>query len=284
MRSGRLSADILRRQPPLPETADELCAVGRALGLEGESLDKAIFLGARATVSQVKTFSKSGELAKAKIIHFATHGLLASDTALFENKAEPALLMTPSLDPGGDDTGLLTASDVAQLSIDADWVVLSACNTAAGQSEDAEALSGLARAFFYAGARSLLVSHWPVDSTATVAITTGTVNAMKAAGLRPCAVPSLRSLAAAAKTLTQVFGRRSCSSVMAGFEEEDGVFRVVQKGCPRSKNDLSAKGAPLDRRDATTSAPPLRRDVLVTNGMVRKRLPRRARCRPKRSI
>jgi CHAT domain-containing protein/tetratricopeptide (TPR) repeat protein len=179
MRSGRLSADILRRQPPLPETADELCAAGRALGLEEESLDKAIFLGARATVNQIKALSKSGELAKAKIIHFATHGLLASETAFIANKVEPALLMTPPDNPGEDDTGLLTASDVAQLSINADWVVLSACNTAAGGSENAETLSGLARAFIYAGARSLLVSHWPVNSGAAVAITTGIVTALK---------------------------------------------------------------------------------------------------------
>jgi len=59
-------------------------------------------------------------------------------------------------------------------------VILSACNTAAGERPGAEALSGLSRAFFYAGARSLLVSHWPVDSEAAVAITTGAVNAMKA--------------------------------------------------------------------------------------------------------
>src|SRR5208337_3700155 len=78
-----------------------------------------------------------------------------------------------------EDNGLLTASEVAQLKLDADWVILSACNTAAGQSETAEALSGLARAFFYAGARSLLVSHWSVSSDAAVAITTGAVNAMK---------------------------------------------------------------------------------------------------------
>ena len=75
---------------------------------------------------------------------------------------------------------MLTASEVAQLNLNADWVVMSACNTAAGSAEGAEALSGLARAFFYAGARSLLVSHWYVDSEAAVAITTGAVNAMKA--------------------------------------------------------------------------------------------------------
>jgi CHAT domain-containing protein len=59
-------------------------------------------------------------------------------------------------------------------------VVMSACNTAAGDSEDAEALAGLTRAFFYAGARSLLVSHWAVNSDAAVEITTGAFTAMKA--------------------------------------------------------------------------------------------------------
>jgi CHAT domain len=59
------------------------------------------------------------------------------------------------------------------LKLDADWVVLSACNTAAGSGAgNAEALSGLARAFFYAGARALLVSHWYVDSRAAVQLTT----------------------------------------------------------------------------------------------------------------
>jgi CHAT domain-containing protein len=60
------------------------------------------------------------------------------------------------------------------LKLNADWVVLSACNTAAGDRPGAEALSGLARAFFYAGARALLVSHWPVESAAAVKLTTRT--------------------------------------------------------------------------------------------------------------
>ena len=80
---------------------------------------------------------------------------------------------TSLVSPGfADDDGLLTASRVAKLSLDADWAVLSACNTAAGDRPGAEGLSGLARAFFYAGARALLVSHWPVDSDAAVKLTT----------------------------------------------------------------------------------------------------------------
>jgi CHAT domain-containing protein len=74
----------------------------------------------------------------------------------------------------------LTASEVAQLDLDADWVVLSACNTAAGEKGDAEALSGLARAFFYAKARALLVSHWYVNSDAAVQLTTKAFAALKA--------------------------------------------------------------------------------------------------------
>jgi CHAT domain-containing protein len=82
--------------------------------------------------------------------------------------------LTPPAQPSEEDDGLLTASEVSQLKLDADWVVLSACNTASAASEklDAEALSGLARAFFYAGSRSLLVSHWAVDSVATVTLVT----------------------------------------------------------------------------------------------------------------
>jgi len=182
-RNGQPSAEDLRHQPPLPETADELCEVAHSLWVPESGLDDAVYLGSRATVTQVKALSKSGALARARMVHFATHGLLAGDTAFFaKNRAEPALLLTPP-DAGKEseeDNGLLTASEVAQLNLNADWVVMSACNTAAGSNEGAEALSGLARAFIYAGARSLLVSHWEVNSEAAVAITTGAVNAMKA--------------------------------------------------------------------------------------------------------
>ena len=180
VRDGVVNVEDLRRQPPLAETADELCAVGRELGVPEAGLRNAIHLGQEATVSKVKALSRSGDLARARVVHFATHGLLAGETAIFaKNKAEPALVLTPPTKASKEDNGLLTASEVAQLQLNADWVVLSACNTAGGSAEGAEALSGLARAFFYAGARALLVSHWAVDSEAAVAITTGTVNAMR---------------------------------------------------------------------------------------------------------
>jgi CHAT domain len=72
------------------------------------------------------------------------------------------------------------AQDVHAAQGDADWVILSACNTAAGGTEGAEALSGMSRAFFYAGARALLVSHWAVNSDAAVKLITKTLSTMAA--------------------------------------------------------------------------------------------------------
>jgi CHAT domain-containing protein len=79
-------------------------------------------------------------------------------------KAEPALVLSIPDTQSEDDDGLLRASDVAMLKMNADFVVLTPCNTAAGDKSGAEALSGLARAFFYAGAKSLIVSNCEVDS------------------------------------------------------------------------------------------------------------------------
>jgi hypothetical protein len=120
---------------------------------------------------------KRTALADYRVVYFATHGLVAGDIA---GLGEPSLALTLPKQPTELDDGLLTASEVAQLKLNADWVVLSACNTAAADKPGAEALSGLARAFFYAGARALLVSHWSVDSEAATRLTTSTFALMKA--------------------------------------------------------------------------------------------------------
>jgi CHAT domain-containing protein len=153
---------------PLPETADELRAVAKAVGGAVED----IHLGASAT----ETAIKDKKLSDYRVIYFATHGLVAGE---LKGLAEPALVLSVPQAGTSRDDGLLTASEVAQLKLDADWVVLSACNTAAANKAGAEAFSGLARAFFYAGARSLLVSHWPVDSPSAVRLTTGLFERLK---------------------------------------------------------------------------------------------------------
>jgi CHAT domain-containing protein/tetratricopeptide (TPR) repeat protein len=176
---GLADVELVRRQQPLPETADELCAVAQATGAP----EAAVLLGEKASETTIKAFSADGTLSNARVVHFATHGLLAGESrAVRLSAAEPALVLTPPSRPSEEDDGLLTASEVAQLRLDADWVVLSACNTAAGESDGprTEALSGLARAFFYAGARALLVSHWAVDSQAAVNVVTRAFDEMRA--------------------------------------------------------------------------------------------------------
>jgi CHAT domain-containing protein len=155
--------------PSLLDTADELKAVAKTLGASAGD----VHLGNDAS----ETLVKRTALADYRVIYFATHGLVAGDVA---GLGEPSLALTLPKQPTELDDGLLTASEVAQLKLNADWVVLSACNTAAADKPGAEALSGLARAFFYAGARALLVSHWSVDSEAATQLTTSTFAAMKA--------------------------------------------------------------------------------------------------------
>ena len=172
-RNNITDVDYIRAQTPLPETADELCAIAHDLSAG----DGDIYLGASASEMGVKSLSESGALARYKIVEFATHGALAGQ---MRGSAEPGLILTPPEQGTEEDDGYLSASEVAGLKLDADWVILSACNTAAAGSDDSEALSGLARSFFYAGARSLLVSHWSVNSNATVKLITKAVAELKA--------------------------------------------------------------------------------------------------------
>jgi len=159
-RTGLADVSLIKMQVPLPETADELCAVAQDVRAEARD----IRLGAQATEHQIKRLSASGELAKYRLLHFATHGVLAGQ---LDGTHEPGLILTPPDKATEEDDGYLSASEIAALKLDADWVILSACNTVAGGATSAEALSGLARAFIYAQARgavglalgSLLGSH-----------------------------------------------------------------------------------------------------------------------------
>jgi CHAT domain-containing protein len=165
-RGGTADLDVLAKAlSPLPDTADELRAVAKSLGAGEADLR----LGSAATETAVK----QTKLDQYRIVYFATHALVSGQTEqAAKGLAEPALVLSLPATATALDDGLLTSSEVAQLKLNADWVVLSACNTAAADKPGAEALSGLARAFFYAGARALLVSHWPVDSDPTVKLMT----------------------------------------------------------------------------------------------------------------
>lgn len=145
--------------PPLPDTREELLAIAKALGADP---DKDLMLGSRATRQALLEMNRQGKLRQREVLVFATHGLMAGDLPSLE---QPALALAASSETLEYPLkALLTLDDVLGLRLDADWVVLSACNTAAGDGRLEEALSGLARGFFYAGARSLLVTHWAVET------------------------------------------------------------------------------------------------------------------------
>ncbi len=169
-RSGGGLANLaeIRRLCSLPETNSELETLREALNAPLASL----YLRDRATESAVRT----APLASARIIAFATHGVIAGEIG---GIAEPGLIFTPPPHADDADDGYLAASEITGLRLDADWVILSACNTAAGDGDGSPGLSGLARAFFYAGARNLLVSHWPVRDDVAPIITTATIKAQQ---------------------------------------------------------------------------------------------------------
>ena len=164
MGEGRL-ADVgrLRALPSLPGSKLELET------LKTRYPDALVRIGPEATEHAVRAVDADA-LSRARFVVFSTHGLTAGSAA-----AEPGLVMTPPDQATEADDGYLSASEAAQLRLDAEFVVLSACNTAASDGRPGgEGLSGLARAFFYAGARSVMVSHWEVSDAATTTLITST--------------------------------------------------------------------------------------------------------------
>jgi len=150
------SAD-LALLPRLPDTRDEILAIARAVGADPT---RDLYLGKNASEQSVKT----NDLSSYDVISFATHGLIPGD---LNGLDEPALALSSPSVTGDKDDGLLTMNEILSLKLNAEFAVLSACNTASADGAGAEAVSGLGRAFFYAGAKALLVSNWPVNSAST---------------------------------------------------------------------------------------------------------------------
>ena len=146
---------------PLPDTREEILSIARALGADTQ---KDVYLGLDANKRRVM----QTDLSRRRIVAFATHGLIPGDLPGLD---QPALALAALED--GKESPLLTLEDVLGLKLDADWVVLSACNTAAGDGQGAEAVSGLGRGFFYAGTRALLVTHWPVETVSARKLVSG---------------------------------------------------------------------------------------------------------------
>lgn len=189
--------------PPLAGTRRELLSLAHAL----EAEPTAITLGAAATERAVRTDQR---IATATVVAFATHGLLPGE---LDGRNEPGLVLSSPATATAEDDGLLSASEAADLSLNAEWVILSACNTASGE-RGSDSLSALARAFLFAGAQSLLASHWRVADDATAALTLETMMTVKAqpklsrAEARQAAIKAIRT------------GRRSDGSIVINWSPD----------------------------------------------------------------
>lgn len=150
-------ARLARGLGRLPGTLAEVRIAAQLMGAAPQQ----VRFGAEFTASSLR----AARLNEARVIHLATHALLPGELSCLP---EPALLVTPPAGAAGAEAGFFRASEVLNLRLDADLVILSACNTGGpAGAGGGEALSGLARAFFYAGARGLMVTHWAVDDTAS---------------------------------------------------------------------------------------------------------------------
>ena len=209
--------EVLRKLAPLPGTARELSAM--AIAMKAPAKD--VLIGAAATETAVRS---DPNLSSARIIAFATHGILPREVSGIE---EPGLVFTPPTAASASDDGLLAASEVARLTLNADWVLLSACNTASSDgTPGADSLSSLARSFLYAGASALLASHWRVSDEATAALTVETLSGRSTKGLSRS--EALQRAMRAVRT-----GKRADGTAIAGWNESWahpaawGAFAVI---------------------------------------------------------
>lgn len=186
----REAARLIAEAPRLDDTVRDVRALARRFGVGAAEQ----FLGARFSEKMIR----DTRLRDYRILLFATHGFLPRS---LDCLPEPGLLVSrPPADAAASDDGVLSASEIIGLDLDADLVILSACDTGgqagriAGQAErtGGESLSGLARAFFTAGARSLLVSHWTVESEATVKLMELIFGQRTGIGVHPELAPALR--------------------------------------------------------------------------------------------
>ena len=167
--TGALAIDAIRTLARLPGTRLELIAEAKTLGANTQN---SLFMEERATKPQVMKLNRN-RLRAARIIAFATHALVAGEITGLK---EPALVLTPPPKPTDQNNGLLGTDDILRLKLEKNnWLILSGCNTGASDGSG-EGLSALVRAFFYAGAKSLLVSQWSVDDAATERLMTSTLS------------------------------------------------------------------------------------------------------------
>ena len=149
--------------PDLPGTRAEVVGIAETV------TNAQVLLGHDVSEARIKEMSQAGSLARFRMLHFATHGI-----TLPENASLSALVLSQSRNATQREDGYLTMREISKLRIDADQVVLSACETGLGKLYAGEGVVGLTQAFFVAGARTVVVSLWSVsdDSTAELMLHT----------------------------------------------------------------------------------------------------------------
>src|SRR5262249_6723408 len=157
--AGKITNLALRGQnlKRLEFSGDEVRRIGKVWGVSPSS--GSIYLRDQASLGRLRSL----DLSQYRIIHFAAHAILGDQV---KSLSQPALVL--SQPEGADrDGGLLQFSDILDLKLNADLVVLSACETGLGRLRDGEGIVGLTRAFLYAGASSATVSLWKVEDQST---------------------------------------------------------------------------------------------------------------------
>ena len=165
MSRGIANSDEIRKMNNLPETADELNFIANIFKKNSK-----LYLGKDFNETKIKSL----DLSNYRFISFATHAVIANQ---INNIAEPGLILTPPKKSTKDNDGILTVTEIEKLNLNSDIVILSACNTASNDgSPNGEGLSGLTSAFFQAGTKSMLVTHWDVETNSAVKLTTGALS------------------------------------------------------------------------------------------------------------
>jgi CHAT domain-containing protein len=223
------SARALASLPPLPGARRELEVARQLLGAgTGDELLGPAFT-ARAVVAKALT--------DYRIVHFATHAILPGELRC---QTEPAVLTSTAPDAPDASGAMLTASQIELMHLDADLVILAACNTGGENGDGAgESLSGLARAFFFAGARSLLVTHWEANDMTTTYLTALFLQALQA---HPEAGPAAALAASQRRMLDEATGGKAVLAhpyywaveALIGGRGAAGPARMADRGNTRT--------------------------------------------------
>ena len=161
-KGGEIDTDKLRNLPEIPDTQKELKEMKKYFSKNNSQ----IFFRDQANEEFIKNF----DFTKTDIIAFSTHALIAGE---IRGLNEPGLVFSIPDTPTKENDGYLTASEITNLNLNANMVILSACNTSSGLNYNSEPLTGLVKSFFYAGAKSLLISNWKVEAESSAFLTTG---------------------------------------------------------------------------------------------------------------